>query len=101
MGDAARFERLDIRPRHVLLIADEAAKQQAHMARLNRDEMFRLAGFEAPRRSRRRRRFHGSRPLGDFPTAVLNEPIDKSAYGIGKRLLDREVRESPVAVRLG
>ena len=53
MGNAARFERLDVGPRHVLLEADEAAEQQADMARLNRHEMLRLAGPEAPRRSRR------------------------------------------------
>src|SRR5687768_18040930 len=29
MGNPARFESFDVRPRHVLLVADEAAEQQA------------------------------------------------------------------------
>src|SRR4029077_2938064 len=48
MRDAVRFQRFDVGPGHVLLEADEAAEQQADMARLNRYEMLRLAGPEAP-----------------------------------------------------
>ena len=52
MSNAARFESFDIRPGHVLLVADKAAEQQADMARLNRHEMLRFIWPEAqsPRR---------------------------------------------------
>ena len=53
MGNAARFEGLDVGPRHVLLETDEAAEQQADMPRLDRHEMLRLARLEAQRRRRR------------------------------------------------
>ena len=47
MRDAARFERAHVRPRHVLSEADEPAEQQADVPRLDRNEVFRLAGLEA------------------------------------------------------
>jgi hypothetical protein len=53
MGNPARFESIDVRPRHVLLVADEPAEQQADMARLNRHEMLRFARPEAQSRSGR------------------------------------------------
>ena len=48
-----------------------------------------------------RDRFRRRRPFGDFPAAFVDQPIDKGADGIGKRLLDGEVGESSVAVGLG
>src|SRR5688572_15850642 len=39
MRDTARFEGFDVRPRHVFLVAGEAAEQETDMSRLNRHEM--------------------------------------------------------------
>src|SRR5689334_11678689 len=42
MRDAARLERANVRPRHVLPEADEPAEQQTNMPRLNRHQMLLL-----------------------------------------------------------
>ena len=41
------------------------------------------------------------RPFGDFPAAFIDEPIDEGANRIGKRLLNRYIGDSSVAIRLG
>ena len=46
------LERFDVQPRHVLVVTDEATKQQTHVARLDRDELFLFARLEAERHAR-------------------------------------------------
>ncbi len=95
MGNPARFERLDVGPRHVFLEANEPAEQQADMARLNRHEVLRLAGPKAPRRSRRQRRIH-RRIDAYFP---LWKSLPELAEGGSRWISLPKQRDLPPAVR--
>ena len=89
--NAARFERLDVAARHVLVVADEPAEQQTDMTSLNRHEVLGFAGLEAFRARDGRRvgwpegqRYLGSRALGDAPAALVEQPVDVRADRVGQ-----------------
>ena len=69
----AGLDRLEIRPRHVAIEADEAPEQYGDVLRLDRD------GALVPIRQ----------PLADRPAAAVQEPVDERADGIGERVFDR------------
>ena len=48
VADAARFERVDVRPRDVLAVADEAPEQDADVARLDRHRRRRACRARSP-----------------------------------------------------
>ena len=80
MFDAARLERFDVRPCDVLTEADEAAKQDADVTRLERNP---LIAFVA---------------LGDRPAALVHEPVDIRAHGIWQAALDLTRCDESLAV---
>ena len=91
MRDAARFERPHVRPRHVVSEADEAAEQQADVPGLDRDEAFRSPGLKPmarPSAVKSARCDRCDAAFGHFPAALVDQPIDVRADGIGKRLLN-------------
>ena len=74
---AARFESADVGLRHVLAEAEEAPEQNADVARLDGAAAVHL------------------------PAAVVDQPLDVAAHGVGQRLLDAESRHVAGSIRLG
>src|SRR5262245_52773242 len=73
MRDRTCFDRVYVAPCDVLAKADEPAKQDRNVLRPDSDSPFAAVGPA----------------LADRPAALLDQPFDEGADGIGKRFLDR------------
>src|SRR5690242_17987512 len=62
---SARVERIDVWARHVVAVAEKAAEENADVPGLQADEPV------------------GMRTLGDFPSALRDQPVDVGADGVG------------------
>src|SRR4029453_14793523 len=99
MRDAARFQRQDVRPRHVGAVAREAAEQETDVSGLNRNKPLTFAWFETQSSRARTREIRERgvvrRPFSRFrrtprhsPSALLNEPLDVSPDSVGERFFN-------------
>ncbi len=81
MSNATRFERIDVRARDVLPVADKPPKEDTDVAWLER---------------------HSCRlpPLRDRPTAVANEPMNVGADRVWQRGLDLPSRHETLSIGL-